>query len=202
MNLSQKVRCLNMFHADSRLLFPVSPNSALDFEPSNRDDCVLTPCDHRMMHPPRFLQSHRLSDWPECVLEIHCERRGGRSATCAIRGLMQWYGNLSFAEIFRRLTAGGIRPLFICLLLSNTGNLLTRPLTGSLSWFQSDAPIRTEQILTAAIHSGSSHSLSCDSMNRLSAFMVSFHAPAVMLATLGFGCGLLRRSAHNLFYGP
>src|SRR3954463_3499560 len=34
------------------------------------------------MHPPPFNPNHRLSDWPDCVLELRC--RCGRSSTPAI----------------------------------------------------------------------------------------------------------------------
>jgi hypothetical protein len=55
------------------------------------------------MHPPRFLLSHFLSDWPECFLEFRCERCGERSSTIAVKGLQRWYGNLPFADLLARL---------------------------------------------------------------------------------------------------
>lgn len=55
------------------------------------------------MHPPRFLQSQLLSDWPDCFLEIGCARCEERSFTIAVKGLRRWYGNLTFAELVSRL---------------------------------------------------------------------------------------------------
>jgi hypothetical protein len=55
------------------------------------------------MHPPRFLYSHRLSDWQECCLQMHCRLCEQRSAVMQVKGLMRWYGNRTFAEILSRL---------------------------------------------------------------------------------------------------
>jgi hypothetical protein len=55
------------------------------------------------MHPPRFLISHLLSDWPECFLEIRCRPCGDRSSQCAIKGLIRWYGDRTFAEVLARI---------------------------------------------------------------------------------------------------
>jgi len=55
------------------------------------------------MHPPRFLRTHLLSQWPECSLEIGCRRCETRTMTIAVKGLMRWYGNRSFADILDRL---------------------------------------------------------------------------------------------------
>ena len=68
----------------------------------NQDDC-LPLMSVSSMHPPRFLQSHMLSDWPECFLEIRCRWCEQRSMTIAVKGLMRWYGNKTFAEILSRL---------------------------------------------------------------------------------------------------
>ena len=52
------------------------------------------------MHPPRFRMTQRLSDWPECVIELHC---------CAgmvgypVRLLMQRCGNITFENLLKRL---------------------------------------------------------------------------------------------------
>jgi hypothetical protein len=55
------------------------------------------------MHPPKFLRTHLLSQWPECSLEIGCRRCETRTMTIAVKGLMRWYGNRSFADILDRL---------------------------------------------------------------------------------------------------
>jgi hypothetical protein len=55
------------------------------------------------MHPPTFLLSHKLSTWPECFLEIRCERCEQRRLTIAVKGLMRWYGDRTFREIISRL---------------------------------------------------------------------------------------------------
>jgi hypothetical protein len=55
------------------------------------------------MHPPRFLRSQRLSDWPECFLEIACPLCEQRSFTIAVKGLLRWYGDRAFAEVLARL---------------------------------------------------------------------------------------------------
>lgn len=72
------------------------------------------------MHPPRFLQSHMLSDWPECFLEMRCRWCHQRSMTVAVKGLMRWYGNKTFAEVLSRLRCKFCRrtPASVCLLAS------------------------------------------------------------------------------------
>ncbi len=55
------------------------------------------------MHPPRFLQSHLLSDWPECFLEMRCRWCHERRMAVAVKGLMRWHGNKTFAEVLARL---------------------------------------------------------------------------------------------------
>lgn len=71
-----------------------------------------------LMHPPKFLPDHRLSDWPECVLEIRCRICGGRSASCAVKGLIRWYGDRTFAEVLARLRCKYCRkkpaPVYLC----------------------------------------------------------------------------------------
>lgn len=70
------------------------------------------------MHPPQFLLSQLLSDWPDCILEMRCVRCNGRSMTCAVKGLMRWYGNCSFAVLLSRLKCKFCRrapsPVYLC----------------------------------------------------------------------------------------
>jgi hypothetical protein len=55
------------------------------------------------MHPPAFSVSHRLSDWPECVLELNCPKPAGRMVQYPVRLLAQRHGNLTFAELLPKL---------------------------------------------------------------------------------------------------
>jgi hypothetical protein len=45
------------------------------------------------MHPPLFRIQHRLSDWPDCVVEMQC---CGGSAGLPVRFLMQRSGDITF----------------------------------------------------------------------------------------------------------
>lgn len=58
------------------------------------------------MHPPPFRRDHRLSDWPECRLELTCLWCRGRSTVPAIRLLLDQHGDCAFAELLRRLRCG------------------------------------------------------------------------------------------------
>ena len=55
------------------------------------------------VHPPVFLFSHRLSDWPHCTLELRCMACRGRSTMPSIHLVMRRVGNPSFAELLPRL---------------------------------------------------------------------------------------------------
>ncbi len=59
-----------------------------------------------------------LSDWPDCVLEIRCHLCGGRSSQCAVKGLIHWYGDRTFAEILKRIRCKFCRrrpaPVYLC----------------------------------------------------------------------------------------
>ena len=55
------------------------------------------------VHPPRFSINHRLSDWPECWLELHCPSGSGRSVDYAVRLLMQHQGDATFERALRAL---------------------------------------------------------------------------------------------------
>ena len=58
------------------------------------------------MHPPDFnLHQHRLSNWPNCTMELWCwsPECKGRSSHPPIRMLRAQHGNPTFAELLRRL---------------------------------------------------------------------------------------------------
>jgi hypothetical protein len=47
------------------------------------------------MHPPLFRKTHRLSDWPTCVIELHCPHcRGGGSVGYPVRLLIERHGDM------------------------------------------------------------------------------------------------------------
>ena len=73
------------------------------------------------VHPPEFRLTHRLSDWPECWLHVHCHgpRCNGRSATPAVKLLRaRCPGDPPFSEVVARLRCEmcGQRPapVFLC----------------------------------------------------------------------------------------
>jgi hypothetical protein len=55
------------------------------------------------MHPPLFRKTHRLSDWPECVIELHCLHCRGGSVGYPVRLLIQRQGDMTFENLLRRL---------------------------------------------------------------------------------------------------
>ena len=55
------------------------------------------------MHPPDFRITHKLSDWPECVLELRCPKPRGRMVQYPVKLLRQRYGDPSFAELVPKL---------------------------------------------------------------------------------------------------
>jgi len=68
------------------------------------------------MHPPRFLPSQRLLDWPACFLELHCCK--GKSVY-PVRLLAERRGNFTFAETLTRLRCDRCRrklqgPVYLC----------------------------------------------------------------------------------------
>jgi hypothetical protein len=67
------------------------------------------------VHPPPFRLAHRLSDWPDCKLELSCCR--GKTVY-PLRLLTQRHGNRSFAEILARLRCGKCKrppaPVYLC----------------------------------------------------------------------------------------
>jgi hypothetical protein len=67
------------------------------------------------MHPSPFHMGHRLSDWPDCRLELHC----CRGATIyPVRLLAKDRGDRTFAEILPRLRCrrckGTPAPVYLC----------------------------------------------------------------------------------------
>jgi hypothetical protein len=52
------------------------------------------------MHPPEFSPQHRLSDWPDCFLEVHCCKG---VVISPIPLLIKRSGDGPFADILRRL---------------------------------------------------------------------------------------------------
>jgi hypothetical protein len=48
------------------------------------------------MHPPPFRLAHRLSDWPECQLELHCCKG---MTLYPVRLMIEQRGDVSFGEL-------------------------------------------------------------------------------------------------------
>lgn len=68
------------------------------------------------MHPPPFLQSHRLLDWPDTVLELRCCKG---VTFYPVRLLAQRSGDLTFAQVLARLRCKkcGLKPsgpIYLC----------------------------------------------------------------------------------------
>jgi hypothetical protein len=55
------------------------------------------------MHPPLFRKQQRLSDWPECVIELHCLHCRGGSVGYPVRLLIKRQGDMTFENLLRRL---------------------------------------------------------------------------------------------------
>jgi hypothetical protein len=55
------------------------------------------------MHPPLFRKQQRLSDWPECVIELHCQHCRGGSVALPMRLLIKRQGDMTFENLLRRL---------------------------------------------------------------------------------------------------
>jgi hypothetical protein len=53
------------------------------------------------MHPPSWNQNHRLMDWPDCCLDLHCAC--GYAVVYACKLLATNHGNRTFADIVPRL---------------------------------------------------------------------------------------------------
>jgi hypothetical protein len=52
------------------------------------------------MHPPQFRPTHKLSDWPECVIELQC---GGGSVGYPVGLLIKRKGDMTFENLVKRL---------------------------------------------------------------------------------------------------
>jgi hypothetical protein len=70
------------------------------------------------MHPPKFRKDHRLSDWPDCYLELRCQAGCGRIVIPPIALLMRELGDTTFAEMLPKLRCRQCRakpaPVFLC----------------------------------------------------------------------------------------
>lgn len=53
------------------------------------------------MHPPPFSPEHRLSDWPDCTMEIRC--KCGRASMPAVRLLISRHGDQVIRVLRKRL---------------------------------------------------------------------------------------------------
>jgi hypothetical protein len=76
------------------------------------------------MHPPLFRKTHRLSDWPECVIELHCQHCRGGSVGYPVRLLMQRRGDMTFENLLRRLRCKrcqAVKPAPVYLVAGITG---------------------------------------------------------------------------------
>ena len=51
------------------------------------------------MHPPDFTITHRLSDWPDCRLEVICGACSGRKVMLPVRLLLHERGDKPFTEV-------------------------------------------------------------------------------------------------------
>jgi hypothetical protein len=52
------------------------------------------------MHPPPFRLQHRLSDWPDCQLELRCCKG---ITLYPVRLMIEQRGDVSFGELLPRL---------------------------------------------------------------------------------------------------
>ena len=52
------------------------------------------------MHPPQFRPTHKLSDWPHCIVELHC---CGGSVDYPVQLLIKRRGDMAFKDLVRRL---------------------------------------------------------------------------------------------------
>jgi hypothetical protein len=70
------------------------------------------------MHPPPFRLDHRLSDWPDCHLELRCAPCHGRSVFYPIKLLIKRHGDRVFSAILQKLVCSRCkrRPqaVFLC----------------------------------------------------------------------------------------
>ena len=52
------------------------------------------------MHPPQFRPTHKLSDWPHCIVELRC---CGGSVNYPVRLLVERMGDMTFEALVKRL---------------------------------------------------------------------------------------------------
>jgi hypothetical protein len=65
------------------------------------------------MYPPLFRKTHRLSDWPQCVIELHCLHCRGGSIGYPVRLLIERQADMTFENLLRRLRCKrchGVKP--------------------------------------------------------------------------------------------
>ena len=55
------------------------------------------------MHPPMFRLQQRLSDWPDCHLELRCEGCRGRVTVPSVKLLLGQLGDVTFDDLVPRL---------------------------------------------------------------------------------------------------
>ncbi len=70
------------------------------------------------VHPPSFRLDHRLSDWPDCRIELRCLPCQGRSAIIPVKLLIAHHGDATFRHLLPRLRCGSCRgkpaPAHLC----------------------------------------------------------------------------------------
>lgn len=70
------------------------------------------------MHPPPFRLDHRLSDWPDCILEMRCEPCASRSSSFPVKLLIARHGDGTFVQVLRRPRCGVCKrrpgPVYLC----------------------------------------------------------------------------------------
>jgi hypothetical protein len=70
------------------------------------------------MHPPPFRPEHRLSDWPDCSLELHCCNCCKGVTVYPVRLLAKQHGNRTFGQLLSQLRCkdcgGKPAPVYLC----------------------------------------------------------------------------------------
>ena len=70
------------------------------------------------MHPPSFRIQQRLSDWPECWLEVCCLPCGGRTVNIPVKLLLKRQGDATFSQVLGRLKCTRCKqfaaPVYLC----------------------------------------------------------------------------------------
>jgi hypothetical protein len=77
------------------------------------------------VHPPPFRYDHKLSDWPDCWLEMRCRKCNGRSAVTPMKLLIRKHGDRTFLDLIPRLRCSQCRsaaaPVYLCASPQRTG---------------------------------------------------------------------------------